>query len=115
MAAGAEESSLGQSGQQQERQNWWQKCTKGTRELWSEVKAINRQPMYLANNWGFVPVQAALGVFTFWGPKASTIHHQIAFPLEFISLLECGHLSAASVHAGLYRCKQLPCHVCVTV
>ena len=53
-------------------EKWWQKCTKGTRELWSEVKAINRQPMYLANNWGFVPVQAALGVFTFWGPKVSS-------------------------------------------
>ncbi len=77
MAAGVEQSSLGASGQQQGRQNWWQKCTKGTRELWSEVKAINRQPMYLANNWGFVPVQAALGVFTFWGPKASTSHHKM--------------------------------------
>ena len=30
---------------------------------------LHHQPMYLANNWGFVPVQAAIGVFTFWGPK----------------------------------------------
>ena len=67
---------MGVLGERQGRQKWWRKCTKGTRELWTEIKAINRQPMYLANNWGFVPVQAALGVFTFWGPKASTLHHQ---------------------------------------
>ena len=35
---------------------------------------LHRQPMYLANNWGFVPVQAAIGVFTFWGPKVSLPH-----------------------------------------
>jgi hypothetical protein len=39
-------------------------------DVWKELKALHRQPMYLANNWGFVPVQGALGVFTFWGPKA---------------------------------------------
>ena len=79
LTAGMEHGGQGVPGQQQGRQKWWQKCTRGTRELWSEVKAVNRQPMYLANNWGFVPVQAALGVFTFWGPKASALRGERSY------------------------------------
>ena len=76
LVSGTEHGGQGVPGQRQGSQTWWQKCTKGTRELWSEVKAVNSQPMYLANNWGFVPVQAALGVFTFWGPKASALQRE---------------------------------------
>lgn len=60
-------------GQAVKKKSWWHSCTRGTQELWQEIKALHRQPMYLANNWGFVPVQAALGVFTFWGPKVSCL------------------------------------------
>ena len=59
---------------EQKKASWWQRCGQGTRELWGEVRMLHRQPMYLANNWGFVPVQAAIGVFTFWGPKVSLLH-----------------------------------------
>ena len=71
--AGAEQaaSEHGTSASGPGRKPWRQRCTAGVGEVWGEVKALHRQPMYLANNWGFVPVQAALGVFTFWGPKAS--------------------------------------------
>ncbi|CAK0783469.1 hypothetical protein CVIRNUC_006668 [Coccomyxa viridis] len=63
----------GQHGHQagRKKESWWRRCSHGTRELWGEVRKLHAQPMYLANNWGFVPVQAAIGVFTFWGPKAA--------------------------------------------
>ena len=67
---------VGQDGHQTEKrkESWWRRCSHGTRVLWGEVQMLHRQPMYLANNWGFVPVQAAIGVFTFWGPKVSPLH-----------------------------------------
>ena len=67
---------VGQHGQQAggKKESWWRRCSHGTRVLWGEVRTLHRQPMYLANNWGFVPVQAAIGVFTFWGPKVSLPH-----------------------------------------
>lgn len=48
---------------------WWRRFVQGWRDLGMELRVLHSQPVYLANTWGFVPVQACLGVFTFWGPK----------------------------------------------
>lgn len=48
---------------------WWGHFKQGLWDLGRELKVLHNQPVFLANAWGFVPVQACLGVFTFWGPK----------------------------------------------
>ena len=40
--------------------------------LWRELVILHRQPVFMANCYGYVPVQATLGVYTFWGPKVGT-------------------------------------------
>lgn len=37
--------------------------------LWAELCILHRHPVFLAVCYGYVPVQAVLGTFTFWGPK----------------------------------------------
>ena len=46
-----------------------QRTTKALQQLWANLASLHRHPVWLANIWGFVPVMALLGVFTFWGPK----------------------------------------------
>ena len=41
----------------------------GCRGLWTELCILHRHPVFLAVCYGYVPVQAVLGTFTFWGPK----------------------------------------------
>lgn len=48
---------------------WHARLVDGWKDLGTELKILHQQPVFLANAWGFVPVQACLGVFTFWGPK----------------------------------------------
>lgn len=48
---------------------WGARFLDAWKDLGKELKVLHRQPVFLANAWGFVPVQACLGVFTFWGPK----------------------------------------------
>ncbi|CAL8460810.1 g341 [Coccomyxa elongata] len=50
---------------------WHARLVDGWKDLGTELKILHQQPVFLANAWGFVPVQACLGVFTFWGPKAA--------------------------------------------
>lgn len=36
-----------------------------------DMKILHRHPVFLLNAWGYVPIQACLGAFTYWGPKAA--------------------------------------------
>ncbi len=64
---------------------WHARLVDGWKDLGTELKILHRQPIFLANAWGFVPVQACLGVFTFWGPK---VHHADGLPCSSIVLAD---------------------------
>ncbi|KAK9811544.1 hypothetical protein WJX72_005678 [[Myrmecia] bisecta] len=50
---------------------WRQRLGYSLRHLWGDLKVLHRHPVFLYNNWGNVPHQAAVGAFTYWGPKAA--------------------------------------------
>ena len=35
------------------------------------MHVLHKHPVFLLNAWGYVPIQACLGAFTYWGPKAA--------------------------------------------
>ena len=39
--------------------------------LMHDMKILHRHPVFLLNAYGYVPIQACLGAFTYWGPKAA--------------------------------------------
>ena len=53
-----------------ERRGAWGRLGASAKLLWYEVCVLHRHPVFLANIWAYVPVQAVLGALTFWGPKA---------------------------------------------
>ncbi|KAK9817907.1 hypothetical protein WJX72_004115 [[Myrmecia] bisecta] len=50
---------------------WKERFGYSLRHLWGDLKILHQHPVFLYNNWGYVPQQAAIGAFTFWGPKAA--------------------------------------------
>jgi len=52
------------------------------KRLWNEVKILHRHPCFVLNTFATTPIQAAVGAFTFWGPKVrispSVLHNQVA-------------------------------------
>ena len=53
-----------------ERRGFWGRLGASAKLLWYEICVLHRHPVFLANIWAYVPVQAVLGALTFWGPKA---------------------------------------------
>ncbi|KAK9843162.1 hypothetical protein WJX74_007798 [Apatococcus lobatus] len=46
--------------------------TQGSRSvLLHDMRILHRHPVFLLNAYGYVPIQACLGAFTYWGPKAA--------------------------------------------
>jgi len=41
------------------------------KRLWNEVKILHRHPCFVLNTFATTPIQAAVGAFTFWGPKVA--------------------------------------------
>ncbi|KAK9823059.1 hypothetical protein WJX81_005352 [Elliptochloris bilobata] len=54
-----------------ERPGFWGRLRASAKLLWYEVRVLHRHPVFLANIWAYVPIQAVLGALTFWGPKAA--------------------------------------------
>lgn len=44
------------------------------RGLWGDLAVLHRHPVFLLNTFAFAPIQAALGAFSFWGPKVTHLH-----------------------------------------
>lgn len=61
-----------------ERRGFWGRLGASAKLLWYEICVLHRHPVFLANIWAYVPVQAVLGALTFWGPKARPHSVQIA-------------------------------------
>lgn len=85
-----------------ERRCFWGRLGASAKLLWYEICVLHRHPVFLANIWAYVPVQAVLGALTFWGPKARPRHVYLAcYPFR-----HCGHALA-------YGSRQQAHPVCV--
>lgn len=76
-------------------QGWGAVVRQAFSGLWRELVILHRQPVFLANCYGFVPVSAVLGVYTFWGPKVGALSpflgHLHAPCMHFpVTLFPCG-------------------------
>ena len=64
---------------------WAAAARRSLAALWRELVILHRQPVFMANCYGYVPVQATLGVFTFWGPKVGGVLLGISTLLESVA------------------------------
>lgn len=65
------------AGKNTRKMSWRSRLIEAWKDLGTELKILHKQPVFLANAWGFVPVQACLGVFTFWGPKVTLVDNTV--------------------------------------
>ena len=83
-----------------ERRGFWGRLGASAKLLWYEICVLHRHPVFLANIWAYVPVQAVLGALTFWGPKARARLLHIAC----ISCRDAGLALASRWRPSLHVC-----------
>ena len=87
-----------------ERRGFWGRLSASAKLLWYEICVLHRHPVFLANIWAYVPVQAVLGALTFWGPKARARLVQICLHTCQPALWHSGVALWSMDHVSLHVC-----------